>query len=523
MTVKKIGLKIPDILQAIIIVAGLYYILCYAFMLSKRFFYPFELEWLESYFASAVTRIINGQPVYAAPNPEFVPFLYPPVYYWISAWLTKIIGPGFTALRSVSVLSSIISAIIIFKFIKKETRNMFFSFTGLCLFISCYGLSDFWYDVARVDSLFLVFVLGGLYTIKYSSRKPMGVIASAVLFTMAFFTKQSAIFFIIMCPVYLWLCKQRFVLFTASVCLLAAGGCFLLNRLSDGWYVFYCFSVPLKHYGIKKAANTPELMQIYGYYTHFAQQNYGSLRKLYLFFTTDLLSNIPFLLIFTATWFIYRFKSLFKSKNMIFFALAGIAAVLCSISMRCKFGGHINGIIPAVTIIIIISMITFSRIYQKLPSKQLNRTLVLLCILMQFIMLGYNPTKHVPKPDDYISGKDLIETISSFKGDVYMPFHPYYAVMAGKKMFAHKMPIDDMSIGYPDKIPGQLFEKISGRQFSAIIYDQNIDKKTENHVEKHIIKFYRQTSEIKYKSPGGFIPSSGFKVRPSVIYTPQQQ
>ncbi len=511
------------VLKAIIVLLGLYYILCYLFMVSKRLFYPFELEWLEGYFVSAMIRIVNSKPLYTAPNQEFVPFLYPPVYYWITGNMAKIFGPGFQVARIVSVLSSFISGSVIFKFISRETGNRLMAFVGVSMFFACYGLSDFWYDVARVDSLFLAFTLSGLYILRYYSCSTSGVAVAALILSLAYFTKQPALFFIILCSFYLWhIKKSRFMIFITISFLFVVGGNLLLNWLTDGWYWFYSFTVPMKHYGYTETANNPVLGQIYSYYTHFAQQNYGSIKKLYYFFADDLLGNIPFILSLIIAWFLHQIKSPEKNGSVLFPALAFMAALLASITMRCKFGGHINGIIPAVSVAIIFFCIIAGYLIKEFTGNSIIVFFLYVSILFQFIMLKYNPLNHIPGPGDYKAGKQLIETVSSFRGDVYMPFHSYYPVMAGKKMYAHRMPVDDVFIGFKDKLPGRLLDKISKRQFSAIIHDWAISPDTENPVEKTIISHYEKTSEIHYENPDTFMPLTGFRVRPQFVYVPKE-
>jgi hypothetical protein len=103
-----------------------------------------------------------------------------------------------------------------------------------------------------------------------------------------------------------------------------------------------------------------------------------------------------------------------------------------------------------------------------------------------------------------------------------MPFHSFYPVMAGKQMYAHKMPIEDIYIGFPQLLPEGLFEKIAHQGFSAIIYDWEIDDHTGNPLERAIIQHYRTSIHIPYQDETVFLPLSGLKVRPLIIYVPKK-
>ncbi|MBW1839746.1 MAG: hypothetical protein JRI49_07395 [Deltaproteobacteria bacterium] len=189
--------------------------------------------------------------------------------------------------------------------------------------------------------------------------------------------------------------------------------------------------------------------------------------------------------------------------------------------MRCKFGGYINTLIPAISVSLIFFGIAAGHLLKE-KNQSFLRFLLYLSILLQFIMMSYSPIKQIPTADDYQAGRSLIDVISSFEGDVYMPFHSYYSIMAGKKMYAHKMPIEDIYIGFPHLLPQDLFEKIEQKGFSAIIYDWEIDENTRNPLERPIIQHYIKSKQIPYRDENVFLPLSGLKVKPRFIYWPKK-
>ena len=498
------------------------FILCYLYVISKRLFYPFELEWLEGYFLAGVIQIVNNQSVYSSPNTEFISLLYPPLYYLLVGGLAKVLGVSFWTARLVSVLSSFLSGFIIYRFVRRETKSNFCAFFTLGLFFASYQITGSWFDLARVDSLFMALSLSGIYMLRYYTRSYKGIFFAAMFLSLAFFTKQAAIFFIIGCAVYLWFTqKGECLIFTLISSFFIIGGILLLNYLTEGWYWFHTFKVPLQHYSYRNQEYHLLLAEMYTQYTPLAQQNYGSIKKLIDFFKRDLLGTIPFLLFFVFGWLIYEIKSLGRKCSSFFWTLILIAAFIASISMRCKFGGYINTLIPAISVSLIFFGIAAGHILKE-KNQYFLRFLLYLSILLQFIMMSYSPIKQIPTAGDYHAGKSLIDVISSFEGDVYMPFHSYYPIMAGKKMYAHKMPIEDIYIGFPHLLPQNLFEKIKQKEFSAIIYDWEIERNTKNPLERPIIKHYSKSKQIPYRDENVFLPLSGLKVKPRFIYLPQQ-
>jgi hypothetical protein len=80
-----------------------------AYAITMRVPYPFELEWMEGEMVVHVTRLMHGQPLYVGPTLAFVPFGYPPLYYYVSLAVASFIDGGFLPLRIVSIASTVIT------------------------------------------------------------------------------------------------------------------------------------------------------------------------------------------------------------------------------------------------------------------------------------------------------------------------------------------------------------------------------------------------------------------------------
>ena len=115
-------------LTVLAILAALGYLIVYVYIAARRMGYPYELEWIEGGFVGQVGRILAGQPVYGPPSIEFTPFIYTPLYFYLSAATAKIVGAGFLPLRIVSVLSSLVAIIGIFALVFRRSRNLTASF-----------------------------------------------------------------------------------------------------------------------------------------------------------------------------------------------------------------------------------------------------------------------------------------------------------------------------------------------------------------------------------------------------------
>ena len=155
------------VLEGIIVFLSASFIVCYLFVIAKRLWYPFELEWLEGYVLAGVLKITNHQNLYVPPNKEFIPLLYPPLYYLLIGGLAKSIGVSFWSARLVSVLSSFVSGTIMYQCVRRETKSDFSALCALGLFFASYQITGSWFDLARVDSLFMTLSLSGIYLLRY--------------------------------------------------------------------------------------------------------------------------------------------------------------------------------------------------------------------------------------------------------------------------------------------------------------------------------------------------------------------
>ena len=95
------------VLRWFVVGAAVWYIGSYLVVALLRIGYPFELEWMEGAVADHVLRILSGQPLYVRPSLDFVPFVYPPLYFYVSAGFAKLLGFSLLPLRLVSLLSSL--------------------------------------------------------------------------------------------------------------------------------------------------------------------------------------------------------------------------------------------------------------------------------------------------------------------------------------------------------------------------------------------------------------------------------
>ena len=157
---------VRKILMAGILALGALYVWGLLWLFSQRLVYPYELDWVEGGMLAAVIEILKGHSLYVEPTISYVPFVYAPLYFYISALVAKIVAPGLLALRLVSVISTLVSLLMIVLIVKGETKSWFWGVVSASLFAGLYPATKYWFDLARVDSLFLMFFLMFLYALR---------------------------------------------------------------------------------------------------------------------------------------------------------------------------------------------------------------------------------------------------------------------------------------------------------------------------------------------------------------------
>jgi hypothetical protein len=172
--------------------AGLAALTAYLYVALSRLGYPFPVEWLESNSLVEVHRILAGQPLYPAPTVEYVPDGYPPLYFAVSAAAARVLGVSYLTLRLVSLVSSLSCFALLARLVQRETGSVAAGFGAAGLFAAAYSVTDTWFDVGRVDSLFLALSIGGLYAARWM-RGTRGAVAAGVLLAAAALTKQTGL------------------------------------------------------------------------------------------------------------------------------------------------------------------------------------------------------------------------------------------------------------------------------------------------------------------------------------------
>ncbi len=134
---------------------------------------------------------------------------------------------------------------------------------------------------------------------------------------------------------------------------------------------------------------------------------------------------------------------------------------------------------------------------------------------MQLGALAYDPMKQVPGEADERAGRRLIDTLSRVPGDVYMPYHGYLPVLAGKESHAHAIAVLDVMQGggaNAARLQDAIDTAIRERRFAAIVSDSSLP---EPRLEGRYVR-----QQPLFADRSAFFPVTGVRTRPESLYVP---
>jgi len=493
-------------LRVALLVVALGFVAVYVLIALRRIGYPYELNWVEGAMVDGARRVIDGQSLYTEPSLGFTADIYPPLYYVVSGAASYVLGTGFLAPRLVSFLASLGVFFLVYLLVSRETGNRRAGVLGACLFAATFQIGGAWFDLARVDSLYLLLLLGAVVLARFSTSS-RGVVAAAACLVLAYLTKQPALFVTPALALYLWRRDRRLsLIFAGAFAIGWLGSAVIANALTDGWYRYYVLELPQQHPWLPSALRT--------------------------FFTDDLLPPMSIAILVTLFFLGSRATSSSSSSERPDHALwlylpLGIAMVSSAGVARLHVGGYDNTLLPAYLFLSIGFGLgvgeALARTAVASPREgALLRSLLYCACLLQFALLVYNPLGQIPDSGDVAAGDRTVAAIKRLPGPVFIPFHPDYAVAAGKPSHGHAAFLHDVLRGHPSNARTQLqrsiAETLDARCFGAVVLDSDAPPGMLDDYD--LSRSYVRAGPL-LKDGGTPRPQTGARIIPDLLYLPR--
>ncbi len=510
----------------IVTLASLLFATLYLLTALPRIFYPYDLDFIEDSMLMESIRFANGLPVFIPLNADFVPHVYMPLYSWLGGLLFKLFGVGFVPLRGLSFAATLAAAGIIYYVgaglapAQMGDRNSGDRNSGnrkgrpymgiICagLYLGGYRLTGFWYELARVDSLYVALALGGLaagFQCRADRSLKTCQLLAAILLALAFFTKQTGLAFGIGMAIYLLIAVgRRAWVFIAAFAAFTLIPLFAFNSLTDGWFVYHTFTI---------ASGDPlEFGRVARY---VGLELFGAMAGLSL-------------MALGAGALGFRRAGLRIVREQPWFVGIGLAAVVSGVG-RASVGGNLNNLMPVYALLCIAPALLIREFFHREGAKNAkfslfsfalfapSRLILSLCVILQFALGAYNPLRYIPTAEMRESGDRLVERIKSVDGEVLVLMHPYYAWLGGKAPSAQMATIWYIYQWQGVPLPDDFVARIENQYYAAIISDESLFE-TEPAIRELIAAHYRAEPLPADESPP---TTTGWPVRPTVIYFPK--
>lgn len=239
-------------LEVVLLAVACAYVAVFAAAGVLRAIYPFPIDGIEPGAVQEVRRVVAGLPLYVAPELGYVPFIYGPLYFYLSAPLAMLTGSTLLGMRLVSLLASLGSIGLVVRLVRRETGSLGMGLVSGGLLAACNPRVDLAMDIGRMDALSLFLLLAALSAARTASLARgttwrHGVVAG-LLMGLSLLSKQSGVPVALALGVLFALTRPRQLApFAAGLVASVAGGVLLLVAQSGSWPLFYLWDLPRRH------------------------------------------------------------------------------------------------------------------------------------------------------------------------------------------------------------------------------------------------------------------------------------
>ena len=466
----------------------LFFIPVFAYIVCalQRLGTPIELEWMEGGSLQMMHRVLSGEPLYGPPSVEFVPYTYTPLYFYLSALVSFVVGPDFFPLRLVSFTASLAAFLFLCAIIRRETKCALAGAAAVGLFAGSYAVNGNWFDIARIDSLCVAFILSGMW-FALGRGRAFELIAGGVLVAFAFFTKQVTL--VVAGPLILAVTVRygaRGLLFAFSTLLAIGVGCVAMEILHDGWFMFYVIESPrtrwLSNLSMDRLA-----------------------RAIFVEFAPIFM--LPIAVSITPLWNLVTHPTRTGASFLI--ALSGL--FLAAAWGRVESINFLNSSIPAHLGAAMLFGLALGRL-----SSSVGRALVAVTFTLQLCVFASMLGPLVPLERELANYRSYTEVVTALPKPIYIPDQGYLTALGGEDSFAHSIGIMDLMMGGSPSMVARFRQEMEGaldaKRFGTIVCDTEL-----------FPRWFKEALERNYEvnttanPQGASTPVLGFQHRP-VLY-----
>jgi hypothetical protein len=520
-------------LRVFVVGAEILLLLCCAWQLwalghawLARIPFPFDIEWMEGGTLVSAWRLQQGLPIHGAPALDYIPFIYPPLYPAVVAFLANFFPLDYTLARSVSASSSLLSAgALFYGSIRLGARVPLALGIATC-FLGTWDDCGTFYDMIRVDALTIALL--GWALVLGAHEKAVGTVVGGILLALAFMAKHNAAMwgFPMVAGIFFLYGRQRALLFTAA----SAGPALLFtlwySYLTDWQFLDWLLGVPSAH-GIKLERLVSGISKI----PYLKEKlNLKVADGAQLEFWNALPISVTLGLLFPQWLYQGGKKAIYWSGAMV------VGVVACSL-MRGHTGGFINVLIPMYWLESLWPVLVLAMLAERWKDSTEWRTpklaagLITLLVALQVLQGGgawsyrktpwklldsdfwkSHYTRYLPTERDWKDAQKFIEELKTLPEPILITHAPFAAIQAGKQPSFSLICLWDIDYKAGPYYPYvKQIEKAMKEHYWATIVLPN------DELGFGLKKHYHQTRSLKSSVPDTLV---GWEVRLKAVWEP---
>jgi hypothetical protein len=448
-------------------------------LFAGRASFPLDLEWMEGGVLLHAQRIAQGKGIYVEPSLDFIPFLYTPLYPALLALLSFVLPLGYLLGRLVSIAAFTGALALVVVASQGETQDrwrrvltVLAGIAGAGAIAASFAFTGFFYDLVRADSLLLVLeALALLLAVRGHGWKSAAL--AGVLIALGFFAKQTATIMGVALGLGLLVANfRRGLVYGLAAAATLATGIGLLVRTSRGWFWTYIFKLHQSH-AFRKEAVTDIALPFTQQYAWplflallLATVGLALSRKLRRGDTILLLAaaagELTALVGFATQW--ADSNAFIPAVFFPAFATAVLAARLFDVALAGRKWG-------ALAVAAVVALLLGSQsLHTAPPTPVRGKDKAPLFTAWPRLGRALTPkASAVPSAQDRVAAHRLLAELRSLPEPLFIPFHTYYAVLAGKRPFVHRMGVRDVEAALGR--PRGLDQAILDQHFAAVVLD----------------------------------------------------
>jgi 4-amino-4-deoxy-L-arabinose transferase-like glycosyltransferase len=416
----------------------------FLYVALSRFDYPFDLEWSEGGMLLHAQRLLTGQPLYSAPSLDFISFMYPPAYYALLAAVFRVGGVGYAGARLCSIAATLGTGALIAWSARRAGNSFPLALAWGGLWFSCFSLSGFFFDLARVDPVLTFVLVAAVVVLLEDVARPRIATFLILIFlaALAILIKQNAVMYVAALAAGLILSSgwKRGMLFGAATAGIVGIVVIVMQVQSGGWFWFYTVSIP-RHHGV-------EWSRIW------SGPGPGGIGR------------IP------IAWLILPGLGALARESRVWRVLALVlaAAFVADLGMIGHRWSFDNVHMPLHAIVVLAAAVTAPALFTALGSRrEAIPVWLLIAVALQVWVTGFDVARQIPAPEARAESERQVQALAAMGqgGRILAPEFPFLLQQAGLQPCFHISAFADVVYASDHGLPVDLSGFLPAAQASV--------------------------------------------------------